>query len=338
MNAIARFHFVDHICELKHRRFAGALRYTLGVLVSRDDFEARLAATLRTSHPVGGPFLDSMLWTVGAESGLILAGARAALMQLAHPFIAEAVAEHSVLRADVQARFQRTLSLVYRLTFAPTAEVERAARGLFALHGRITGVVTDRAGRYEVGHRYAANTDAALFWVAATLWDTSVLFYERCVRPLSLAEKDAYYSATRRFCGLFGIPEAVMPADWTAFQAYVAAQLRTLAVGETARTVATLVLSPQRPAAAPLYRWARIFTAGLLPPRLRAAFALPYGPREEAAFEASLVLLRGGLRLLPADLRYAPAWHRCQQRLGRRSASPLAPLVKKGALWLTARA
>lgn len=314
------------------------MRYTCPVLVSPADFDARLQETLAGSHPVGGPFIDSMMWTVGRESALLFAGARAALMQLAHPYIAEAVAEHSVIRSDVQARFQRTLSVVYRLTFSPTAEVERTARQLFALHGRIVGHIGERVGRYETGHRYAANTAEALFWVAATLWDTSILFYEACVRPLSYAEKAQYYADTRRFCGLFGIPDAVMPPTWSAFEQYVRLQLAQLAVGETARMLGELVLTPQRPAAAPLYRWARIFTAGLLPPRLRAAFALPFGPLEEAAFNMSLGMMRRGLRLLPTGLRYTPAWQRSQQRLGRRSASLAAPMIKRGALWLTARA
>lgn len=308
-------------------------------VIHTTDFEMRLRDALAGSDPEGGPFLDSMLWTLGRESGLILAGARAALMQLAHPFIAEAVAEHSVIRADVQARFRRTLGWVYRLTFEPTHDVRQAARRLHHLHAQITGVLGESVAGRPAGTPYAANVGEALFWVAATLWDTSMRFHEQCVGTLIHAERERYYADTRRFCALFGIPDAVMPRDWTEFEAYMRAQHDRLAVGETARMLGGLVLSPQRPAAQPVYAWARIFTAGLLSPRLRAGFGLPYGVREEMLFNASITAIRNGLRCLPMGLRYAPAWHRAQARLGRRKGMGMTSRwLRQGALWLTARA
>lgn len=316
-------------------------RTVLGMtsLVTPADFEARLAQTLEGSDAVGGPFMDTMLWTLGRESGLILAGARAALMQLAHPFIAEAVAEHSIIRADVQARFRRTLSIVYRLSFASSGDVEETARRLYHLHGRITGVIGESVGPFRAGTPYAANVADALFWVAATLWDTSVLFHEQCVGTLTYSEKARYYAQARRFCGLFGIPDAAMPQTWTAFEAYMRAQSARLAVGETARTLGRLVLTAQRPAAEPIYAWARVFTAGLLPPKLRAGFALPFGPREQAAHRASIFAIRHGLRALPRGLRYTPAWHRARARLGQgRDVGRASAMLRQGALWLTARA
>jgi uncharacterized protein (DUF2236 family) len=307
--------------------------------IDSSQFESRLQDALAGSDPQGGPFLDSMMWVLGRESGLILAGARAALMQLAHPFIAEAVAEHSIIRADVQARFRRTLGMVYRLTFEPTDDVRQTARRLHHLHAQITGVLGESVGERRAGTPYAANVGEALFWVAATLWDTSMLFHEQCVGTLTHAERERYYADTRRFCALFGIPEAVMPRGWTEFEAYLRAQQQTLAVGETARFLGDLVLSPQRSAARPVYAWARIFTAGLLSPRLRAGFGLPFGPREEVVYQASIVAIRNGLRCLPSGLRHAPAWHRAQARLGRRRGmGTTSRWLREGALWLTARA
>ncbi|MGK0361660.1 MAG: hypothetical protein ACI9U2_003978 [Bradymonadia bacterium] len=308
-------------------------------LVTPADFETRLAETLADSPVVGGPFMDTMLWTVGRESALILAGGRAALMQLAHPYIADAVGEHSTIRANVQKRFRRTLSIVYRLTFDARDDVEETARRLYRLHARITGVLSESVGPFAQGTRYSANVSDALFWVAATLWDTSIVFHEQCVGTLTYSQKAAYYTQARRFCGLFGIPDAAMPRTWNGFEAYMRAQTARLAVGETARSLGQLVLTAQRPTAEPAYAWARIFTAGLLAPRLRAGFALPFGPREQAIHAASIHAIRYGLRTLPNTLRYTPAWHRAQARLGRRrGVGRASALVRQGALWLTARA
>ena len=57
-----------------------------------------------------------------------------------------------------------------------------------------------------------------MFWVAATLWDTSISVYETLVEPLSLAEKEQYYSETKRFCRLFGLSDSDMPSSWSRFR------------------------------------------------------------------------------------------------------------------------
>ncbi|MCB9547157.1 MAG: DUF2236 domain-containing protein [Myxococcales bacterium] len=283
--------------------------------------------------------LDSALARVGREAGLLLYGPRAALLQIAHPFIAQAVADHSRVLADMQSRFRRTMSLMYRLTFAPPAEAFAIARALHARHDAVEGTLTAGSLRLPAGTHYRANEVEPLYWVAATLWDTSLLFHEQVLVPLTPAEKDAYLADTRRFGRLFGIPEATQPPSWAAFQDYMDRMLRgeVLGVTSVSRQLAQAILTPPRRAAAPFFRWARAFGAGLLPPTLRDAFGLPFGVAERALHGASLRALRAIVPRLPASVRFAPAWHAARARAGLAPPpGPATRLAPRVALWLTA--
>lgn len=307
--------------------------------VTRDDLEARLAP-LAGADPVAGLFgPSSMLWTVGRESIVLLAGGRAALLQIAHPFVADAVVEHSRAFDDLAARFRRTLHGMYALTFGGRDDALRLARRLHTLHTRITGTLTADVGRFRRGDPYRANDPGALLWVAATLWDGSTDIFQRVVRPLSEEERARYLVEARRFARLFGIPPTMVPRDWATFRRYVDdTTAHTLAVGDAARRIAAHILSPPRLAAAPVFRWLRILTAGLLPPALRDAFGLPFGPAERAVFHASMAALRAGAPLAPAPLRFTPAYLRALRRLdGRGGDDPVAATLRRVGLKLMER-
>lgn len=68
------------------------------------------------------------------RESLAFAGAgRAALLQLAHPYVAAGVNAHSSIGADgsgVQTRFYRTFFYMFRLAFGEKDVVERAARAV----------------------------------------------------------------------------------------------------------------------------------------------------------------------------------------------------------------
>jgi len=83
------------------------------------DLEARLAVlesrVKRPRERIFGP--QSMEWRVNGEAAIFLGAGRALLLQLAHPFVAAAVADHSRVFADPLGRFHRTFQLVFTLVF-----------------------------------------------------------------------------------------------------------------------------------------------------------------------------------------------------------------------------
>jgi uncharacterized protein (DUF2236 family) len=299
--------------------FAPADRKEEPMIVSRDDLEGQLARVsaevVEPRRGIHGP--GTMAWRIGKESILFLGGGCAALLQIAHPYVAHAVDQHSQTRTDPQGRFVRTFRNVFAMVFGDLERAFRAARRVHAIHTRVTGEITEDVGVFRRGHRYAANDAESLLWVHATLLHTAVQVYERFVGRLDAASKDRYYAESRRFAYLFGIPDSVLPADWPAFVRYFDAMIAssTLAVGRPAAEIAAFLLQPPRRAAAPLFAWYETMTVGLLPERFRRDFGFRFGARERAVFLASTVGIRAGYRLAPRGLRYLPDYVEARRRV-----------------------
>lgn len=305
--------------------------------VTRADLEARLAE-LRESVPdpragLYGP--GSASWEIGKESILFLGGGKAALLQLAHPYVAHAIDQHSETRADPLGRFQRTFASVFRMVFGDLAQAERAARRVHAIHSRVTGRIDEHVGAFSAGDRYAANHEPALLWVHATLIESAIQVYDLIVRPLSYEERNRYYQESKRFARLFGISERVLPGDWASFNAYYDGMLSSnvIAVGAPARELAGFLFAAPSLLHRPLFRWFEIMTAGLLPSRLRDELGLDWGSLERAVYQSSISLLSATYPHLPLRLRYTPAYVRARRRLaGKRGPDRIGRLLERIAL------
>lgn len=287
--------------------------------VTRDDLERMLEQLqAEVEDPRAGIYGPaSQAWTISKESILFLGGGRAALLQTAHPFVAHGVDQHSATKHDPLGRFQRTFDNVFAMVFGDLEAAMKSARRVHNIHQRIIGQIHEDVGQYRLGAPYSANDEHALFWVHATLLDTAVLMYELVVRDLSYAEKDRYYTETRRFAQLFGIPDSVMPRDWAAFEAYNRRMWdsQQLAVGEPALQLRRFLFAAPRPTHRPLFRWVEVMTAGIMPDRLREQYELPWGRPEERLFEASIFTLQKVYPRLPPRVRYLPAYVKARRRL-----------------------
>src|SRR5579875_1528741 len=88
-------------------------------LVTQAELESLIAAvSARTSDPCAGIFgPGSMSWKVNREAAVFLGAGRAALLQLAHPWVAAALEQHSTLLTDPVTRFHNTFRIVYTMVF-----------------------------------------------------------------------------------------------------------------------------------------------------------------------------------------------------------------------------
>lgn len=287
-------------------------------LVSATDLESLLVpierATTDGRDGIFGP--GSMTWRVNRESAVFLGAGRAALLQLAHPWVATALAQHSSLLTDPIARFHNTFRIVYTMIFGTRSQALAAARHLHRLHTRIQGELPEAVAAWPQDAHYEANEVAALRWVYATLVEGAILSYE-CVLPLSDAERDAYYQESKTMAALFGIPPAALPADWAAFTAYVVetAQSGTLGVGPTARRLGDAVLSGAGSWIRPP-RWYRALTAGWIPEPLRSGFGLSLDERAAGRARRWLPSVYG---TLPAALRFVGPYQEAAARLRGRA-------------------
>jgi len=249
-----------------------------------------------TTTPTGYFADDSAVRRINRESVLLLGGGRALLMQLAHPSVAQGVADHSDFKANPWSRLQRTLEATSTIVFGSRAAADRAAGAVRAVHERV------------VGPGYTANDPELLLWVHATLVDTALRVYRRFIGPIRPQDVDEYYQQSKTVAALLGCPVEAQPASYDDFRAYVRHTLATVEVGDTARALARDVLHPRLPVVlAPAFELGRQLTVGLLPPPLREGYGFSWDPARQAALTAAGLSSRAVLPRLPAFARRIPA-------------------------------
>jgi Uncharacterized protein conserved in bacteria len=85
------------------------------------------------------PFLfapESEMWRINRERCGLIYGPAAAILQVAHPRIAQGVHDHSNFRTDTMGRLRRTLEGTNRIAFGRASEAEAIKARLTAVHGR----------------------------------------------------------------------------------------------------------------------------------------------------------------------------------------------------------
>jgi uncharacterized protein (DUF2236 family) len=296
------------------------------VIIEAMDFERSLARVrAEAAGPLEGAFgPDSVLWQIDREALVFLGAGRALLMQLAHPWVATAIAEHSEALQDPIGRFHRTFAIVFTLVFGSLDQALATARCLHQRHAAIRGSMPEGLGPFGKGSPYRANEVSALLWVHATLVDTALVAYELVHPPLRPEARERYYQESRLLGALFGIPPEAQPPDGAAFVRYLATTLasETLAVGAAARAIGTGVLSGA--GGVPVPRWYRDVTAALLPERLRTSFELPFDGGEQRRAARALGAVRRLHPALPARLRYVAPYYEALTRLSSRNRPDLA--------------
>ena len=288
----------------------------------------------RVASPLAGVFgPSSMTWRMNREAILFLAAGRALLLQLAHPWVAAAVAEHSRALTDPVARFHRTFKVVFAMVFGTVDQAFVAARSLHRRHETITGVLPEAVGPFEAGSRYRANNISALRWVYATLSDSALAAHELILGRLDPADRERLYSESQLFAAMFGIPRHLLPTNHASLTLYVRAMCDSeiLTVSAAARHIATQIFAPSR-----FWRVPRTYmalTAGMLPERLRREFGLSFGAPERRRSNRALAVVRRVYPHLPARLRYVGPYHEAQQRL---AGSPIPDISTRLAnrLWI----
>ncbi len=293
-------------------------------LVSRAELEALLSEiTGRTADPRAGIFGPaSITWKINREAALFLGAGRAALLQLAHPWVATALEQHSSLLNDPIARFHNTFRIVFTMIFGSLGQALAAARYLHTLHTRIGGELKEEAGRWAKGARYEANEVAALRWVFATLVESAVLAY-RFVLPLEDAECEQYYQESKTMAALFGIPTEELPGDWVAFSHYCEEMVDSgaLAVTPRAGEMGQALLNGAGSRVHPP-NWYRAVTTLWIPAPLRQGFGLEVSAKAAHAARRAEYWLPRLWPMLPPIVRFVGPYREAQERRSNHFPGP----------------
>ncbi len=281
--------------------------------MSEDDLESSLdTVCAAAAGPVEGIFgPTSLTWRVDREAAVFLGAGRALLLQLAHPWVAAGIAEHSRTLADPIGRFHQTFNTVFTMVFGTLDQARAAARRLHRRHAAVTGSLPWTAGRFAAGSAYRANEVPALRWVHATLVETALLSHDLVLPALTASEREQYWAEARLFAALFGVRQADLPSDWTSFTAYNVEMSRSdiLHVTPAARAIAEQIFSGTATRLRPP-KWYLALTAHLLPERLRGEFGLNFGEAEQRRVNLALARIRRLYPRLPLRIRNVgrPIW------------------------------
>jgi uncharacterized protein (DUF2236 family) len=256
---------------------------------------------------------DVVTRRVNAERLVVLGWSRAILLQLAHPLVAAGVADHSSFRGGSRTsvlRLHRTIRAMLALTFGDARAHGAALDDIRAIHRRVHGRLPETVGIYPAGTPYSAEDPELVLWVHLTLVESLPLVYERAVRPLTAAERDAYCAEAAEVAVELGARPGEVPRTWADAEAQLDCAYRSgaIAVGRQARTLAAAVLAPPyAPLVAPLAGVNRLVTVGLLPPAIRGAYGLSWNDgRDDRRLARAFERLRTLRRVLPRRIALWP--------------------------------
>jgi uncharacterized protein (DUF2236 family) len=187
---------------------------------------------------------DSEVWRVNRYANGLLFGPAAVLLQVAHPRVAQGVADHSDFQKDALGRLRRTLSTVNRIAFGTIKEAEEMRAKLREVHGRVQGKTSEGMAGPQ---GYSAFEPDLLMWVLATLIDASIQGYEFVWEPLGRERREQFYREFRRFGTYFGLSEEVGPTNYGEFVEYYEEMLSGELLGShpLCAEVAAAVVRPQ---------------------------------------------------------------------------------------------
>jgi uncharacterized protein (DUF2236 family) len=299
---------------------------------TRADLERHIAAVAaQVRRPIEGIFgAESVSWMINRESALFLGAGRAALLQLAHPWVAAALDQHSSLLAKPIARFHNTFRVVFTMIFGTAEQASASARSLYQMHTRITGELPEAVAGYEKGSRYEALHIPALKWVYATLIESALIAYECVLPPLADDRRERYYAESKVLAGLFGLPPDALPGSWRGFEAYLAEMFASdaLGVSDRARYMAHRIMTGAG-SWVPVPKWYRALTAEWLPARFREEFLFQFDAKSAESARRYLPLVYSKL---PSTLRFVGPFLEAQDRLRGRMPGMLAR--RSNAFWI----
>jgi uncharacterized protein (DUF2236 family) len=259
----------------------------------------------------------SVSWQVDREVTVLFGGARALLMQAAHPLVVAGVKQTGMYERNPWKRLQRTLVLTYAITFGTKAEAHAAAEKINDVHARINGIDP------VTGERYDALDPHLLLYVHATLIDSALLYEELTIGRLDDAGRQRFHEEQMLAAELVRIPKESIPPTVPALRAWLAdvEDRGELQVTDGARRVAGLFLDPPPEAEwRPILPQVARLAFGTLPPLVREMYGVRWNAAKEAALRASFAALRVGHGLIPAKYRFIEPYTEWL-RTGRRTAT-----------------
>jgi uncharacterized protein (DUF2236 family) len=291
----------------------------------------RVGAELATGEDQGyfGP--ASTIWSIHQETVVSLGLTRALLMQLAHPWVAQAVSDHSTFDAQPLDRLLATAAAAEFLVFGSRSQADAMAARIRQIHTRINGELTEDVGRWHAGTRYSAEDPDALLWVLATLMDTTLVMYDLFFGQLPAPQERSYLREASRIGEILGVRPGATPTTRPELDVYIAQQIEdgTVAVSQVAAHIGRQMIELRYPSSLGrligAYRYLALgYAASTMPADLARQYELPIS---RLHLMVCRTIARGSrivLPRVPAHLRTDPVARNAQRRAERMPVQPSA--------------
>jgi uncharacterized protein (DUF2236 family) len=250
----------------------------------------------------------SILRRVHSERAVgLFYGQRALMIGALNPLAFVGTIEHTNAKQKPFQRLSHTAEVFETIFFGTRAEADRVLEFVHRLHERVSGEMPEDAGTVAEGTPYSAFDPELMLWTLAVIADSGPCFYELFVDRLTDEDRDRLWREYVRFGELFGMPRDVAPATHREFRQWFDGKLASeeMHLTDDARVIgySTAFEIPLPSARAPAKAVHDLIMLGSLPPRVRELYEIPYTPRQERAFRATVRALRGVRPLTPRMLR-----------------------------------
>ena len=256
---------------------------------------------------------DSMMWKVNKEITVLFGGARALLMHAAHPLIAAGARQTSFYQRDPWKRLIRTLSLQNSVTFGSKKEADESAHRINKLHEVIKG--NDEV----TGDVYDALDHEQLLWVHACLQISSIYFYEKTVKKLSVEEKNKYHRENMVAADLVLIDIDEMPQTHEDLKEWVVNKSKTenyLIYTDVAKDVQEIISGGPVPGhIKPIWPFISFTAFNTLPKEFKEIYGVNESKIKDIILKFNLNFLKFTRPFLPPFFRLIPPARWARQRL-----------------------
>ncbi|HEY1688610.1 MAG TPA: oxygenase MpaB family protein [Solirubrobacteraceae bacterium] len=254
------------------------------------------------------PRSHSILRSVQEEKAVgLLYGQRALCIGAVKPLNFVGTLQHTRNPERPFRRLAHTGTMFETIFFGSREEADRVLQIVHRMHLGVNGTLPEDAGsRYPAGTPYSAFDPELMLWTVAVMMDSAECFYERLVRPLNAAEREALWQEYVYFGELFEMPRAIAPPTHREFRAWYQQQLAgdDLHLTAEARELGwgTAFDIPMPPGRAPAKRLHNLLMLNSLPVRVRELYGLRHSSTEATLAQAIFRSLRATRTFTPGTL------------------------------------
>jgi len=259
---------------------------------------------------------QSMMWKINKEITVLFGGARALLMHAAHPLIAAGARQTSFYQRDPWKRLIRTLSLQNSVTFGTKQEADESAHRINKLHEVIKGKDSVSGGIYD------ALDHEQLLWVHACLQISSIYFYEKTVKKLSVEEKNLYHQENMIAADLVLVNTKEMPQTHNELKDWVTTKSREkdyLIVTDVAEDVKDIIAGGPVPRhIKPIWPFIAFTAFQTLPQEFKDIYGIKTSKFKRVIVNLNLGMLKYTRPFLPPFFRLIAPARWANQRIKRK--------------------